>query len=477
MRIKGEITVFLSLVLVVLLSVLFTVIEGARTNAVLFQTECVADMALQSVLAEYNRELLEQYDLFFIDLGYGSEESGNILLEQHLEGYMNDNFDLGTDVSTETVRDLLNLTAESATILRATCALDYDGGVLEREAVDYMLDRYGLLDLPQVQMTSEAVEENGLLENIMEDRRQKNEREIDAVDTTVEDSEGNKEKIPVNNPADAVNSRRGSSGILKLVTKGNEISDREAQLGEYISHRGYKEKDGFLLGESAVDGAEELLFQKYLMEKCGNYIARKENSFLAYQMEYILTGKSSDTENLRGVVNRLLVIRETANFIYIMSDSGKQSEAEALAMTLAAVILFPELKDLIKLSILIAWSFAESVNDVRLLLDGGKVPLWKSGDSWKLSLQNAMKLNVGEDGGGNETGLSYQEYLHVLLAVMDRRERVLRFMDIVEMDVRQKPGNRYFRMDNCIHAFETQLLVRSGTGHSCLITRTAGYEK
>ena len=62
---KGGITVFLSLVLAVLLGLLFTVIEAARDNGADFQTECVADMALQSALAEYHREVLEQYDLFF----------------------------------------------------------------------------------------------------------------------------------------------------------------------------------------------------------------------------------------------------------------------------------------------------------------------------------------------------------------------------------------------------------------------------
>ena len=67
MKKSGEITVFLALVLSILISLLFTVIQAARTNAMRFQTECVTDMALQSVLAEYNRELLEQYELFFID--------------------------------------------------------------------------------------------------------------------------------------------------------------------------------------------------------------------------------------------------------------------------------------------------------------------------------------------------------------------------------------------------------------------------
>ncbi len=52
---KGEITVFLSLVLIVLLSLLFVIIEAAKDNGADFQTECVTDMAMQSALAEYNK--------------------------------------------------------------------------------------------------------------------------------------------------------------------------------------------------------------------------------------------------------------------------------------------------------------------------------------------------------------------------------------------------------------------------------------
>ena len=90
-RRNGSVTVFFSLVITILISVLFTVIRAATVNAVRFQTECAADMALQSVLAEYNRELLEQYELFFIETGYGSKESGYILLEQHIRDYMETN--------------------------------------------------------------------------------------------------------------------------------------------------------------------------------------------------------------------------------------------------------------------------------------------------------------------------------------------------------------------------------------------------
>lgn len=475
---KGEITVFLALMLTILLSVLFTVIETARNNAIEFQTECVADMALQSVLAEYNRKLLEEYELFFIETGYGTKEDGYILLEQHLKDYMQKNLQTESSIFNMDCRDLLQISAEEAVVTKACGAADEDGMVLLRRAAEYMLQKNGVVDFSDILSHTKQVKEQGLLEDKIEQKRHKNEAAIDAVDTTVTDEEGKKKRIPVNNPADAVNSKRGSGSILRLVTKGEKLSDQEAVLSDYISHRTYQEKDGFLWNENEVISGEDFLFQKYLMEQCGNYVNRKDGSYFVYQMEYILSGKSSDYENLRNVVNRLLLLRETVNFSYLLTDSSKQAEAEALAMTLAAVILFPELKDLIKLSILIAWAYAESVNDVCMLLSGEKVALWKSGQDWKLGLKNAMRLKI-EDGnlGGAENGLSYEGYLHILLALMDKKERNMRFMDIMEMDIRQSDGNENFQIDHCIDAFTAEMLTASAKGHSCLITRTTGYQK
>ena len=56
----GYITVYLSLSLLIILSFIFTLIEGIRMQTIRFQTECVMDMGLNSIFAEYNRELLEQ---------------------------------------------------------------------------------------------------------------------------------------------------------------------------------------------------------------------------------------------------------------------------------------------------------------------------------------------------------------------------------------------------------------------------------
>lgn len=463
---SGEITVFLSLVLVILVSLLFTVIEGVKVNTMRFQTECAADVAMQSALAEYNRELLEQYDLFFTETGYGSGEGGYILLEEHIKDYMQKNLE----------HPLMPLSADYAAVLKAAGAADEAGGVLEREAVRYMLDRYGFQDLSDLNDVFDQINEKGFLEDTLTRRRAENEKTISETDTTVEKEDGRKKRIAIENPADNVNRKRGSDSILSTVAKKNGISGKSVPLQTLLSHRNRMEHDGFFQNEKRITALEELVFQVYLMEKCGNYTKEKKNSALVYEMEYILAGGAGDRENLKTVVNRLLLLREAANFAYLMSDSAKQAEAEALAMTLSAVILFPELKDLIKLSILIAWAYAESVNDVRILLESGKVPLIKDAESWRIGLKSAMELKM-EDGSSGEKGLDYEAYLHALLACMNRQERNERFMDVIEMDVRRTAGNEKFYLDHCLGAFTVEMTVSSGSGAVCQIIRTAEYRE
>ena len=64
---KAYITLYLTLVLGVLLSLVFVLLEGIRNKTMRTEVESVMDIGLYSVFGEYHRQLLEQYDLFFVD--------------------------------------------------------------------------------------------------------------------------------------------------------------------------------------------------------------------------------------------------------------------------------------------------------------------------------------------------------------------------------------------------------------------------
>ena len=89
----GYLTVFLTLTLAVLLSLILTLVEGARINAIRMRTETAGNIAVRSVLGEFHRELLRQYDLYFIDASYGTGNASMDRVQQHLQTYMSKNLE------------------------------------------------------------------------------------------------------------------------------------------------------------------------------------------------------------------------------------------------------------------------------------------------------------------------------------------------------------------------------------------------
>lgn len=469
---EGSISVYLALTFTILLSLILLIVEGARENAVRMKLECAMDLSLSSVFAEYNRPLLEQYDLFFIDTSYGLEGASINRLEGHLEGYLEDNFALNEELGI--VKNLLEIYTEEVTVTDYSLASDEEGLLIKRQAVSYMKDLYGTAYLEELKRQLNSVEQEGLFTRDVTAERLANQSAIDSIEIPPRQiSEDEWEEVELNNPADAVNSTRG---ILSLVIDGEqELSLSGVNLSNYISARNCNQGSG-LSGRENTGAADELVFNEYLLKKCGCYTNPKEAGALEYQIEYILEGKSNDIENLKAVVNKLLLIRETANVVYLFSDSAKMAEAEALALAVTSAIAMPELAELVKISLIFAWAYAESVYDVRSLLQGGRIPLLKTQETWHYSLSGMLDFASDTQVEGEEgTGLSYVDYLRVFLAVKGVREKTFRAMDIMEMDVRKCPGNSYFRLDTCVDYVEATVYTGSRYGFSHEITRAYYY--
>ena len=128
------------------------------------------------------------------------------------------------------------------------------------------------------------------------------------------------------------------------------------------------------------------------------------------------------------VASKLLMVRFVPDYAYIQTDSEKKAEAEAAALTLCTVIGLPELAEGAAQGILLAWAYGEAIMDIRTLISGGKVPLVKNAEDWKLSLSGLMQLgstgeNVAADSGKDmESGLAYREYLRMLLFLKSQDE-------------------------------------------------------
>ena len=64
MKENGYMTIYLALTLGVMISLCLALIEGCRYRGICLETECVMDIGMDSILAEYHRELFDQYRLF-----------------------------------------------------------------------------------------------------------------------------------------------------------------------------------------------------------------------------------------------------------------------------------------------------------------------------------------------------------------------------------------------------------------------------
>lgn len=473
---RGAITVFLSLMLTIILSLVLTVVEGARMSAIRMKFSCASDIGMNSVLAEYHRELLKQYDLLFVDMSYGGNHPSIASTEAHLKQYVRKNFTGTAQTVWAQQKDFLSMDVEDAKITQYSLASDQEGAVLKRQVTDYMND-YPVGAVLE-KLTGWADEISQLTMRDIEGERAGYQAQIEEIGLpTQEVEEGVYEEVPLNNPADAANSTR-SIGVLNLVLDDpSSVSAVKVSLEEYLSHRQCLQGDGVCQEAQSLTGdVNELVFIAYLLQKYGCYGKEKEQSLLKYQLEYIVAGQDTDWMNLEKVAGKLLFYREIANVIYILTDSAKIAEAEAMAAALSAVTLQPALLVPVKYTILFAWAYVESLMDVRRLLKGGRVPIFKTAADWKTGINSLLDVKGSLTGGEEEgSGLSYQEYLAVMVFLQDGSTRTKRAMDVIEMDIRKTPGNSNFRLDACFDTYTAEISVSSRFGYTYELSRQYGF--
>ena len=70
MTVKGSMTIVLSLLMILFLTFCMVLLEGVRNYFLKLEAEQAMELAEFSILSEYQRELYQDYGLFFVDLDY-----------------------------------------------------------------------------------------------------------------------------------------------------------------------------------------------------------------------------------------------------------------------------------------------------------------------------------------------------------------------------------------------------------------------
>ena len=163
--------------------------------------------------------------------------------------------------------------------------------------------------------------------------------------------------------------------------------------------------------------------------------------------------------------------------MYLFGSEENYAIAKALGEAIAAALMVPEIGELFTVSLVLGWAFAESVLDVRELFAGGKIPLVKTSADWQISLSNLSSLMEGLDSmrKNNEHGLSYEDYLQVLILPVSKEKKVMRAMDMIEDAIRKK-GRANFYMDSCVVALEAFAEVKANRKKEFQVIRQYCYE-
>lgn len=471
---EGYITVYFALILGLIIVLTVTVIEGARRQTIRFETECVMDAAINSVFAEYSRAMLDRYGLLFIDDSYG--ETGNEAnTKNHFLHYMNMNFD--KDETGLLFKDITSIRADNAALSEISFASDGDGEVLAYQIVQYMKTKTGIALLDESQYNPFETDYEEKFNEYKELREELDEQINQYVEDYNASLPKGEEPVSISNPADVVE-KEPNDGVLFYAFGDKQLSGKYVNTAEYISNRGYVNGYGLYDSQESPFGtAEEILYMTYLFDKLGYKCTERENSALDYQLEYLLEGENSDISNLRSVVRKIFCIRYVTNMAYLLTDGAKKEEAKVLAAVASVLLGSPEITEAVQYSILLAWGYAESAKDLRILFDGHKLSPVKTSADWNTSLAELLsfKSNLSNYHAPKNGILDYKAYLIGFLVLASDKSINMRLMDVMEMDIRLTAGNSRFRMDNQIYQMSVKANVSSKFGYGYSIKRNHSY--
>lgn len=474
-------TVFLSLSITIILSLVVTLIEGARIYAMRMQAEVVTQTAMDSCLAEYNRVLQERYDLFYVDTSYGTGAGSEADLHDHLENYIGKN--LGRTSLSEFLgaRDLTALSVDEVDVTDSRYACDADYESVREQIYAYMMAG------PEAALASGFLELFETTED-MDDGSWETAFEESAAEFEEACSDAAGDDEDEDNPAhvagrqamqsllDVLDDIRAVLGRAFLQQVGKEnVSDADVY-GENLLENRVLHYGTAYVPENSHDYAEAggLVMTQYILEKCGNYREARENSVLQYEVEYILYGHLSDEENLEQMTARLVLLRAAADLEAIDGVSKCTTIADGIA---AVLQFFPGIPaEMTRNLVLAIWAYAEAIADVRTLYAGGSVPLVKSDANWQTAWTGLFSSGSESSDG---IGLDYEMYLRIFLLaenLVDGTTVIERLLSVMELDVTALQDGTPIFMDYCLDAMAADVTITSGFGYSCQVRHEITYD-
>lgn len=523
---RGSITIFLALTLTLVLSFVFSLLEGARIACIRSRAEMMSEICMQSMFGNYHAGMWENYHLLFFDLGWQEKDFSPERFAGEAEETLERNLFQKSGQSVSRTSHLLALNVSEVVLQQYQLATDEDGMVFVRQAVQQM--KYEAAE-DAVEDIRSLVSDSGKTEtqstqnsadwesawDAMDEAKRIKEEQADSGgadggsdsatdggsnsttdggnDSTASDGETDsanadeeitginpedtvteeiaEEAERMENPMDYVKEIKTTAFLAQVVSDPTALSEKSLSDEDCLMERSHEE--GTWAEEEESDGntasiTERVLLQYYIQSFFDHYVTKEnadgsvseqegqgddEEKVLDYEVEYLVGGKKTDQENLEAVTGRLLLIREAMNFITILKDQEKRSLALGIATVAVGFTGVSLLVRAVQVGILLAWSYVESVLDVRALLDGEKVPFLKRTDQWSSDWKNIRMNDDGKAENDEESGLTYMQYLHILMALTPVRTLASRCMDLMER-------NENVKMDHMMQAAKVKVVYR-----------------
>lgn len=461
MHSRGYVTIFVSLVLVVMMMVALAVMKITDRSSAKVKAVAATGSVMSSEMAHYNRLIFDRYHILLFDSNASGRGEGAI--EEDIRSLLME--DLGEDYSIDSVelsgtKGILDNDLEE---FKKQINENFKYEVIEY-AADRILEKTQERDSP---IDDEEIEE--IDSDISSDvARIESEEAAKSTEEAEEDDKGSEE---VTDPRDTLKTYVNAGIEILVLPTDKKLSSHQVDKSELPSkNRPSKLFEGMGtdfddLSRMKTDSKKNNGWASSLItytEACAYATShfncltdqKYDDTYLNLEMEYLIGGQVNDGKNYKRVVDEILIIRFGMNLLYILNDSTKMAECEELAT--AITFEFPPAQPVVKYLLAGCWAYIESVADIYLLLRDHSVPFIKSSDTWTTdfdSLSNLEKL-VSEP-SDEETGLTYKEYLIILMALQGD-DLYYRMLDLMQMNVTNPEYENHdetFRMSNAVTAF------------------------
>ena len=226
--------------------------------------------------------------------------------------------------------------------------------------------------------------------------------------------------------------------ILKIVLSIEDYSNldtNQINLNNYNIDSKNNLINKFLVNEYIID------FFNFYTKKDMNKITPSNSD--KYEVEYILSNNNNDKDNLKSVVNRIFLIRQAMNMVYLFTNSEKKNIARGFANLLFG-IFSPVVVEIMFILILTAWGMAQSVSDVKKILNNKRVKLLHDNETFDFNIEdlltfgktNELNNEVNEDDKG--IALNYEDYCRLLLYTINSEDVNSRLTQLINYNIKNE---------------------------------------